>query len=123
MRRHVKLQVQQGLSKLHALVHLREGATENRDETRLPSRIRQREPNSNSQNVYASKSKNWMLGFGTRARVTRSTCEESFGMSPAPLTALSSTYLLWQNVVDDLLHLSSTSYSRIPSRPVCAVLA
>jgi len=59
-------QVQQGLSKVHALVHLREGATENRDEACLPSRIRQREPHSDSQNAYASKSKNWMLAFGTR---------------------------------------------------------
>ena len=31
--------VQQGLSKLHSLVHLRKGATENRDEARLPSHL------------------------------------------------------------------------------------
>jgi len=45
------------------------------------------------------------------ACVTPPTCDDSFGMSPAPLTALSSTYPLWQNLVDDLLHFSSTSYS------------
>jgi len=58
--------------------------------------------------------------------VTRPTCEDSFGMSPAPRTALSPTYPLWQNDVDDLLHFSSTSYSsipRYPPRPVYPVLA
>jgi len=50
-----------GLSKLHALVHLRKGATENRDEARLPFRIHQREAHSDSQNAYARKSKKWML--------------------------------------------------------------
>ena len=54
-------QIQQGLSKLHALVHLRKGATKNQDEACLPSRTRQRKPHS--QNLYASKSKNWMLGL------------------------------------------------------------
>jgi len=68
-------QVQQGLSKLHALVHLRKGATENRDEACLPSRIRKREPHSASQNAYAGKSKNWMRDSG--ARVTRPTCEDT----------------------------------------------
>jgi len=48
---------------LYALVHLREGATENRDEVCLPSRTRQPEPHSDSQNSYASKSKNWMQGL------------------------------------------------------------
>jgi len=51
------------------------------------------------------------------ARVTRPTCEGSFGMSPAPPTALSSTYPLWQNDVDDLLHFPSTSYFDILLAP------
>jgi len=68
----------------------------------------------------------WILGFGdSGARVTRPTCEDSFGMSLVPLTALSSTYPLWQNDVDDLLHFPSTSYSTIPQYPprICLVLA
>jgi len=40
--------------------------------------------------------------------VTRPTCEDSFGMSPAAPTARSSTYLLWQNDVDDALFFSNT---------------
>ena len=67
-----------------------------------------------------------MLGLLGSSDASNLRGDRSFGMSPAPITALSSTYPLWQNDVDDLLHLSSTGYSSIPRYPpwpVCPVLA
>jgi len=114
-------QVQQGLSRLHALVHLHEGATENRDEAHLPSRTRQREPHSDSQNAYASKSKDWMLGFETLGP----TCEDRvrFQLLILPFHLLiHSDRMAWM-ISFTFLVLSYSIIPQYPPRPVCPVLA
>jgi len=85
----------------------------NRDETRLFSQTRQREPQPDSQDTYAgmavSKNWYWILGLGTLWRV-----QLSLGMSSVPRVAYSSTHPLLQNVADGLLVFSST-HSDSPS--------
>ena len=111
------LRRQQGLSKLHALVHLREGATENRDEARLPSRTRQRKPHSDSQNSYASKSKNWKLGLWGSSDASNLRGQLWYVSSPPFHPLIHSGRMTWMISFTFLVQATSISSSPRLSRP------